>query len=328
MPNQISPQIQLPEPDHEGRMAKSELYRAAKMSIKLFQMIQDGQELEGWVQAKITKSADYLDSIYHYMEYQMKFGQGGQAASVADIAGDMDIGARAAPEEEDDEDVKVKESLSYEQRLQGLLEGKVKKAKEGNAFGKAIQDAKAKGSKTASVDGKPIAVKEAAKPDFLDIDKDGDKKEPMKKAVADKKAGPKKGVNPFAKKDAKVKEGFSNDAKTGDTFKTAKGTATKTATGMKHTRDKYEYDPGSDDKDDKKAKRVAKKKVSEVSSATLKSYKDKADKEVVGHLTGEKDSKNVMKRWKGADKAGDKMAKKDESAKQRGQRIAEAAIRK
>jgi hypothetical protein len=32
------------------------------------------------------------------------------------------------------------------------------------------------------------------------MDKDGDKKEPMKKAVGDKKAGPKKGVNPFAKK--------------------------------------------------------------------------------------------------------------------------------
>jgi len=45
-------------------------------------------------------------------------------------------------------------------------------------------------------------VDEAAKPDFLDVDKDGDKKEPMKRAVADKKKGsaPKKGVNPFAKK--------------------------------------------------------------------------------------------------------------------------------
>jgi hypothetical protein len=29
-------------------------------------------------------------------------------------------------------------------------------------------------------------IKEAKKPDFLDMDKDGDKKEPMKKAVADK----------------------------------------------------------------------------------------------------------------------------------------------
>ena len=40
-------------------------------------------------------------------------------------------------------------------------------------------------------------VKEGKKPDFLDVDKDGDKKEPMKKAVADKKK------NPFAKKAVK-----------------------------------------------------------------------------------------------------------------------------
>lgn len=83
-----------------------------------------------------------------------------------------------------------------------------------------------------------------SKPDFLDMDKDGNKKEPMKKAIADKK---------------KVEEGFDADAKVGDTFKTAKGTTTKTATGLKHTRDKYDYDPGSDDKDDKKMKRKAKK---------------------------------------------------------------------
>ena len=48
-------------------------------------------------------------------------------------------------------------------------------------------------------DNRDKEVKEGKKPDFLDMDKDGDKKEPMKKAVADKKAGPKKGVNPFAK---------------------------------------------------------------------------------------------------------------------------------
>jgi len=42
--------------------------------------------------------------------------------------------------------------------------------------------------------------KKGSKPDFLDVDKDGDKKEPFKKAVGDKKAAPKKGVNPFAKK--------------------------------------------------------------------------------------------------------------------------------
>ena len=35
-----------------------------------------------------------------------------------------------------------------------------------------------------------------AKPDFLDVDKDGDKKEPMKKALKDKGGKPKKGKVP------------------------------------------------------------------------------------------------------------------------------------
>jgi hypothetical protein len=47
-------------------------------------------------------------------------------------------------------------------------------------------------------DCKECMMQEGKKPDFLDMDKDGNKKEPMKKAVADKKK------NPFSKK--KVKE--------------------------------------------------------------------------------------------------------------------------
>jgi hypothetical protein len=38
--------------------------------------------------------------------------------------------------------------------------------------------------------GGMVNYNEAAKPDFLDMDKDGNKKEPMKKAVADKKKAP------------------------------------------------------------------------------------------------------------------------------------------
>ena len=47
-----------------------------------------------------------------------------------------------------------------------------------------------------------MGTMEGKKPDFLDMDKDGNKKEPMKKAVADKKK------NPFGNK-KKVKEAFS-----------------------------------------------------------------------------------------------------------------------
>ena len=50
------------------------------------------------------------------------------------------------------------------------------------------------------------STNESAKPDFADLDGDGDKKEPMKKAAKDAKKGkkPKKGVNPF---ESKVDEG-------------------------------------------------------------------------------------------------------------------------
>lgn len=61
------------------------------------------------------------------------------------------------------------------------------------------------------------------------------------------------------KEDEEVEEGFGDNAKTGDTFKTKTGTATKTKTGVVHKRDNYDYDPGSDDKDDKKRKEQARK---------------------------------------------------------------------
>jgi hypothetical protein len=57
---------------------------------------------------------------------------------------------------------------------------------EGNEFSGALANAKAAGAKEFEVGGKKYQVKEAAKPDFLDIDGDGDKKEPMKKAAKEK----------------------------------------------------------------------------------------------------------------------------------------------
>ena len=62
---------QKPHPDdHEAKMAKADCYKLAEYSSKLFQMIEEGEELDGWVQAKITKAADYISSVYHYLEYE------------------------------------------------------------------------------------------------------------------------------------------------------------------------------------------------------------------------------------------------------------------
>jgi hypothetical protein len=71
------------ERDHEVQMARADLYKIAKYAIKLHDMLKNVSEeqgLEGWVQAKITKSADYIGSVYHNMEYDMKFGDGGDQA--------------------------------------------------------------------------------------------------------------------------------------------------------------------------------------------------------------------------------------------------------
>ena len=55
--------------DEDGWMAKQQLYKTAQYAIKLHQMIGDTDNLEPWVQAKITKASDYLGAVKHYMEY-------------------------------------------------------------------------------------------------------------------------------------------------------------------------------------------------------------------------------------------------------------------
>lgn len=56
--------------DDDGWMAKSQLYQIAKYAIELHKMIQDTDSLEPWVQSKITKAVDYIDTVKHYMEYE------------------------------------------------------------------------------------------------------------------------------------------------------------------------------------------------------------------------------------------------------------------
>ena len=54
----------------EGHMSKSTLYHTAKYAIELMDMINQGDDLEGWVQSKLNKAADYLQGVHNYEEYQ------------------------------------------------------------------------------------------------------------------------------------------------------------------------------------------------------------------------------------------------------------------
>ena len=108
--------------DHEGAMAKADLYKLANYSLKLFKKIQDGDQLEGWVQAKITKAADYIASVYHYLEYEMQFSEYGKKLDNSDV---LSEGQKAALKNKLMEArAKVKElKLAQAEKQFGLEEG-------------------------------------------------------------------------------------------------------------------------------------------------------------------------------------------------------------
>jgi hypothetical protein len=184
MQDEMKPQVQQPQVDNsEGQMARADLYRGAKNAMKLFQMVQDGQQLEGWVQAKITKAADYLDSVYHYMEYQAKFGQGGVAISLDDITSDAAVSSKQGAVSEEDDEKEIKESMNYEQKLQALLEGAKKKMKP------AMKDEKVKEGKTEvqyDKDGKRTGVKHTSTHKYTDEPHTEPKSQVKAKSAAEK----------------------------------------------------------------------------------------------------------------------------------------------
>jgi hypothetical protein len=195
----------MPRDDHEAEMAKSELYRAAKYAMKLHEMIQAGDELEGWTQSKITKASDYLASVFHYLDYELKFKHGGD--NKMDM---MPMGGEPQEKMAFSLAEKLEMAMRRDKHQAIIAEAKKKDKKvkedpnEGNAFGKAVSDAKKDGvqkGEKIKVGGNEYPVKEAlkGKQKNLDVDNDGD-------IEGDDLADLRAGKKPKAK-DEKVKEG-------------------------------------------------------------------------------------------------------------------------
>ncbi len=55
--------------DYEGDMAKAQLDAIADKASELSDMLDDEDELEAWVQSKITKAKDYINAVYDNMMY-------------------------------------------------------------------------------------------------------------------------------------------------------------------------------------------------------------------------------------------------------------------
>jgi|GEM_PF-1914527 len=57
-------------PDHEGVMAVTQLHRIAEMAEMLLDMIGENDELEGWVQYKISRAYNDMSDMFSYIEYK------------------------------------------------------------------------------------------------------------------------------------------------------------------------------------------------------------------------------------------------------------------
>ena len=63
------------EEDHEGNMAKRQMFKTAQYAADIFDMIEDGEEFPAWIQSKMTKIADYIGVVKHYLEYDHVMGE-------------------------------------------------------------------------------------------------------------------------------------------------------------------------------------------------------------------------------------------------------------
>ena len=74
----LADKADMAERDHEVQMARADLYKIAKYAIELHDMMKkvtEAEGIEGWQQAKITKAADYMSSVFHSLDYDLRFNE-------------------------------------------------------------------------------------------------------------------------------------------------------------------------------------------------------------------------------------------------------------
>ena len=215
--------------DDEGAMVKADLFKLAKYSVKLFKKIEDEDQFESWVQAKITKAADYISSVYHYLEYEMKFSEYGDKIENSDMYSESEkkqmknalmeakktlAALKIDQADKLDKPKTIKEGISHtcgECGGTGMVEKPLPEATK-TKVEKYNRQAKAFHAASKRLDANHNGI-----PDDEEVDEEFGNN-PFAKKPAAKKAAPKKddskGGNPFAKKAAPKKD----DSKGGNPF--------------------------------------------------------------------------------------------------------------
>lgn len=98
--------------DHEVEMARSDLFSAAKNAKQVLEIIQSVSEeegLEGWVQEKIIKANDYLNTVREYLEGKQVQGVAeGLGKDIKRLATGNDAKSRAGQEIAKSQDASIK----------------------------------------------------------------------------------------------------------------------------------------------------------------------------------------------------------------------------
>jgi hypothetical protein len=149
------------EYDGEAGMAKTQLHTIARAAEELDALMASDENLPEWIQAKITKAADYLAMATDTMASRHEQGQVHHMATEDDMEEDMLKGKQKQLDKNHNDKIDADDFA--------MMRGD-KKTDEAMDTLKNL-----------------AGIKEAAKPDYIDLDKDGDRKESMKKAAADKK---------------------------------------------------------------------------------------------------------------------------------------------
>jgi hypothetical protein len=252
-PDMSAPTGELPngETDREGAMAKADLYKLANYSHKLFQQINDEDQLEGWVQAKITKAADYIASVYHYLEYEMKFSEYGKALDNSDVLSEGQkavLKGRLMEAKDKMKELKKAQAKKSKKVEEGILSGGDRPCTECGGTGMVYEEPKAVPDHVKSKVDKYKRLTKAthAAHKRLDLNNNGipDDEEVEENLIPVPNPAGAGSVEKAKEMGAKypqqpTKEGFDDKSKEGDTFKTKTGVATKTSTGVKHTNTSY-----------------------------------------------------------------------------------------
>ena len=146
------------EYDQEGESAKHDIKTIVRHAQALHKILGDDDNLPEWVQSKLAKIEGMMIAVDEYMQNQDQ--------SVAE----MDSQGYTGTRDDYEKDRKYKGPVGTGKSV---------------APKKVVKDLSKDFEKSFTKEKK--VKKESSKPDFLDLDKDGNKTEPMKKAAKDKK---------------------------------------------------------------------------------------------------------------------------------------------